>query len=433
MSSVDPQPVSGQVSYPAIAAPVKKSYRFFQSIFLKALAEMPLGVLRVRLPDGSSSIFGKGGPEQSCAEIRVHHPVFFKKCILFGDVGFGESYVDGDWETDDLFAVISWFILNLEHWPTISGTKRHHLLINLLEFWNRWSHRLRDNSLSGSKKNIEDHYDLSNDFFRLFLDSGMSYSCAYYQSPELTLEEAQTVKNDLLCRKLNLRPSDHLLEIGCGWGSFSIHAAKNYGCKVTAVTISNAQHQHAARRVQEEGLTDRVKIHLKDYRQIGGQFHKIASVEMLEAVGDKYLETYFAKCHQLLKKEGLLGLQVITCPDSRFESFKRGSDWIQKHIFPGSLLPSIARIHQAIRRTGNLHLHDLEDIGRFYIRTIAAWEETFQQKMEQVKALGFDERFIRKWKYYFSYCKAGFQMRNISVVQSIFTRPNNLTLASDPS
>jgi cyclopropane-fatty-acyl-phospholipid synthase len=294
--------------------------------------------------------------------------------------------------------------------------------------YNRILHLLRPNSLQTSRRNISEHYDLGNDFYKLFLDPTMTYSSALFNSPEQTLEAAQIAKYAALCRKLKLKRTDHLLEIGSGWGGFSCHAAKNYGCRITTVTISEEQFKYAQARFKTEGVADRVEIKLMDYRQITGQFDKIASIEMLEAVGHAYHEIYFAKCNELLKPDGLLGLQVITCPDARYESLRKNVDWIQKHIFPGSLLLSVGRVNQALNRTGDLFLHDSLDLGNSYAKTLRLWRDRFNEQLLAVRLLGFDEKFIRKWNYYFSYCEAAFAMRNISVVQAVYTRPNNPTL-----
>jgi cyclopropane-fatty-acyl-phospholipid synthase len=257
----------------------------------------------------------------------------------------------------------------------------------------------------------------------------MTYSCAYFQHPEQDLEAAQAAKYDLLCKKLRLNAGDHVLEIGSGWGGFCVHAAKTYGCRVTTVTISEEQYRFAQQRIIDEGLTDRITIELKDYRHLTGKFTKIASIEMLEAVGDEFLETYFAQCSRLLTADGLLGIQVITCPDARFKHMKQGVDFVQKHIFPGSLLPSVARINQAVNRTSDLCLLGLEDMAHFYAKTLQIWGHRFQAQLDEVLALGFGRSFIRKWSYYLGYCESAFAARNISVVQMIYTRPNNLTLA----
>ncbi|MCX6978449.1 MAG: cyclopropane-fatty-acyl-phospholipid synthase [Verrucomicrobia bacterium] len=260
----------------------------------------------------------------------------------------------------------------------------------------------------------------------------MTYSSALFSHSHQSLESAQTAKYDALCRKLQLQPTDHLLEIGSGWGGFTSHAVRHYGCRVTTVTISEAQFNYARERFAREGIADRVDLQLTDYRLITGQFDKVASIEMMEAIGDRYLETYFAKIDEVLKPGGLVGLQYITVPDCRHLELKRGIDWIQKHIFPGSLLLSIGRVNSALHRTSNLFLHHLEDLGLSYAKTLHLWWETFNARSQDVLALGFDDRFIRRWNYYLQYCEAAFTMRNISVVQAIYTRPNNRSLQSLP-
>ena len=399
----------------------------YQTLVLRALERMTAGCLRLQLPDGSSRTIGTPGAEVS-AELRVLDPAFLKKCVLFGDVGFGEAYVDGDWETDSIERVISWAILNVDNSPGMSGSKVRSIALNLLKLCNRASHLLRPNSIPISRRNIFEHYDLGNEFYRLWLDPTLTYSSACFTATEQSLESAQTAKYDLLCRKLRIKPTDHLLEIGSGWGGFACHAVKHYGCRITTVTISEEQFKFARERFENAGIADRVEIQLKDYRDIRGQFDKIVSIEMMEAIGDRYLETYFDVIHAALKPDGLVGLQYITVPDSRHAELKRGVDWIQKHIFPGSLLLSVGRVNEAINRTGDLFLHHLEDLGSSYARTLHAWWEAFNARHDEVRALGFDARFIRKWNYYLQYCEAAFASRNISVVQAIYTRPNNRTL-----
>ena len=388
---------------------------------------MQRGRLRVRLPDGAERVFGGLG-ESPSAEIRVLDEAFFRACVLGGPVGFGEAYMDGLWETDDLVGVIAWFIRNADESTVLEGSGRTDRRIGLLGLAHRAAHLLRPNSRRTSRRNIADHYDLSNEFFKLWLDPTMTYSCAYWDRPGADLEAAQVRKYDVLCRKLRLQPSDHVLEIGSGWGGFSIYAARTYGCRVTTVTISQAQHDEAAARITAAGLADKIDLRLMDYRDIRGQFDKIASIEMLEAVGDRFLEPYFAQCHRLLKRRGLIGLQYITCPDAQYEVLRRGVDFIQRHVFPGSLLLSIGRINRALEATGDLLLHDLDDMGPYYARTLNVWRENFHRALDAVRAQGFDERFIRKWDYYLAYCEAGFATRHISVVQAVYTRANNDTL-----
>ena len=418
---------SAQSNRFARAAPKPASAGLYQRLVLDSLRGMTAGCLRLDLPGGATMVIGTPGAETS-AHIRVINPAFFQRCVLFGDVGFGESYVAGDWETDSIERVIAWAVLNVENSPAMSGSKVRSVALNLLKSYNRLLHLLRPNSVTTSRRNIAEHYDLGNDFYQLWLDPTLTYSSAYFTAPGQSLESAQTAKYDALCRKLQLQPSDQVLEIGCGWGGFACHAVKHYGCRVTAVTISEEQFKSASARFVHEGIADRVNIRLMDYRMLSGQYDKVVSIEMMEAIGDRYLETYFEMIHSVLKPGGLVGVQYITVPDSRHAELKRGVDWIQKHIFPGSLLLSVGRVNEALSRTGDLFLHDLEDIGSSYARTLHAWWENFNAQLTGVRALGFDERFIRKWNYYLQYCEAAFASRNISVVQAVYTRPNNRAL-----
>jgi cyclopropane-fatty-acyl-phospholipid synthase len=399
----------------------------YAPILFSALSRMQRGRLRVVLPDGSEKAFGGLGEEPQ-AEIRVKDAAFLRACVLGGPVGFGEAYMDGLWETGDLVSVISWFIRNADESTVMEGSGKTDRRIGLMDFVHRAAHRLRPNSLRVSRRNISEHYDLSNEFFALWLDPTMTYSSAYWDAPDMTLEQAQVRKYDVLCRKLRLQPSDHVLEIGSGWGGFSMHAAKNFGSRVTTVTISQAQFDEASRRIAAAGLSDRIDLRLQDYRKLTGQFDKIASIEMLEAVGDKYLDGYFAQCHRLLARKGLLGLQYITCPDAQYDVLRRGTDFIQRHIFPGSLLNSIGRVNTALNRTGDLFLHDLDDMGPYYARTLHVWREKFHRVLDAVRAQGFEDAFIRKWDYYLAYCQAAFATRHISVVQAVYTRADNETL-----
>jgi cyclopropane-fatty-acyl-phospholipid synthase len=387
------------------------------------LSKMNNGTMNITMPNGE--VIQLGGNPELVANITVKDPGFFKRCILFGDIGFGEAYVEGDWDTDNITNVIKWFLINVDNAPSVSGSSAKSVILNILKFFNLRYHSKRRNSEKGSRKNISEHYDLDNDFFAAFLDSTMTYSAAYFKTDDLSLEQAQLLKYDRLARQLKLKPEDHVLEIGSGWGGNAIYMAKNYGCKVTTITISEEQHKLACEKVAKEGLEHRVNVIIQDYRKLVGQFDKIVSVEMLEAVGANYYETYFKKCHELLTKNGILALQVITCPDSRFESLKNGVDWIQKHIFPGSLLPSVAAINKAINDTGDLTLLDLKDLGLDYAKTLAMWRDQFNANLPQISKLGFDNTFVRKWNYYLSYCEGAFAMRNINVLQMVYARPNN--------
>ncbi len=396
----------------------------YEKVILGLLSEMQLGRLHITLPAGHTLTIGKGEGNIE-ASIEIKSETFFKRCVLYGDVGFGEAYVDGDWETNNITNVIKWFLLNIEKAPSVSGSNKNNFILNVLRWINRVSHSKNKNSIAGSAKNISKHYDLNNDFFSLFLDDSMTYSSAYFKNKNMSLREAQMAKYDRLCGQLNLKAGDHVLEIGSGWGGNAIYIAKHYSCRVTTITISEEQYKFARERVEQENLGDKITVLLKDYRLMEGQFDKIVSIEMLEAVGAEFYNTYFDRCNKLLKKDGIFAIQVITCPDSRFENLKNGVDWIQKHIFPGSLLPSVAAINKSINETCKLTLVDLKDIGLDYANTLKIWHQEFNKNIDQVKALGFDDNFIRKWNYYLCYCEAAFAMRNINVMQLVYTRPNN--------
>ena len=439
MSSEPPNPSSASATAD-FADRAKPS--FYRTAVLRSFAAMTRGHLRIELPDGTSHEIGSHAAAvqltlplalPAFALIRVKRDAFFKKCLFSGDIGFAESYIDGDWETPHLAAVIAWFLLNVEDAPTLSGSAKKHaqsFALNLLRHTNRLGHLLRPNSREIARRNISEHYDLSNDFFALFLDPSMMYSSAKWPAahPHFTLEEAQREKNDALCRSLRLAPSDHVLEIGTGWGGWSLHAAQTYGCRVTTVTISQQQYDLARSRIAAAGLTDRVEVQLRDYRDLTGTYDKIVSIEMMEAIGHRYLPEFTAVLDRVLKPDGLLALQFITCPDSRYDAFRTGIDFIQKHIFPGSLLLSLNRVNDLLSRSGGFTLHHIDDLGHDYARTLRLWHDNFRHRTEQILALGFDDRFMRKWTYYLAYCESAFAMRNISVVHTLHTRPNNLSL-----
>jgi cyclopropane-fatty-acyl-phospholipid synthase len=429
---------AGPVSFAGYARP-----SFSRRFVLDAFTRMTRGHLRIEFPDGLVRDFGAVPPPAPAhrlptgiaahALIRVRRERFFRRCVLAGDIGFAESFVDGDWDTPDLAAVIAWFIANLDEAPTLSGSQRARAWsFNLLRLANRLAHLLRPNSRATARLNIREHYDLSNDFFALWLDPSMMYSSAKWpaSAPGLSLEAAQREKNDALCRALRLSASDHVLEIGTGWGGWSLHAARTYGCRVTTLTISQQQADLARARIAAAGLADRIDVQLRDYRDVTARFDKLVSIEMMEAIGHRYLPDFCATIARVLKPDGLAALQFITCPDARYDEFRRGVDFIQKHIFPGSLLLSLNRVNALLSRAGGFVLHQLDDLGHDYARTLHEWHTTFRGKLDAVRALGFDERFTRKWSYYLAYCEAAFALRNISVVQALYTRPNNLSLTA---
>ena len=402
----------------------------FRRLVLNSFAKLNFGQLEVLMPDGTRGVYGGRG-EGVQAQIRIEREEFFKRCVLFGPIGFAEGYMEGEWTADDLTKVIAWFILNANDAEALQTRRSMGTgFFNLLNTINRAFHRKRHNSRAMSKENIREHYDLSNDFFKLWLDSSMTYSSAYFEKADESLETAQIRKYDKLCRRLHLVPADSVLEIGSGWGGFSMHAARNFGCKVTTVTISQQQYDEASRRICEAGLSDKIQLLLCDYRDLRGQFDKIASIEMLEAVGDRYVDGYFAKIDSLLRPHGLVGLQAILCPDRQFPILRDGVDFIQKHIFPGSLLMCNARIGEALAACGDLNLFEYEDMAPHYALTLRRWRETFEARLPEVRALGFDDEFIRKWRYYLCYCEAAFGTRHITVAQMVYSRPDNLGVPS---
>jgi cyclopropane-fatty-acyl-phospholipid synthase len=400
----------------------------YRSIVCAALRRQRRGALRLHFPDGNSEVFG-GLSRWPHAELSVHSDNFWRRCVLFGPIGFAESFMAGEWTTPDLVQLLDFFILNSADNPALSNPDRPgSQLFSFLNTWNQLRHRKRANTPRMSKRNIRDHYDLSNDFFQLWLDDSLTYSSAIFPTPEADLHEAQIEKYDRLCRRLQLQPHDHLLEIGSGWGGMSLHAAGKYGCRVTSLTISPEQQKEAMARVAAAGLSDRVEIRLQDYREVRGRYDKIVSIEMIEAVGDQFVDGFFRQCAQLLHPQGLLGLQMIICPDRQYPILRDGVDFIQKHIFPGSLLMSLRRVNEAMVKTGDLNLFDWKDLGMHYARTLQIWRQKFLSRLDDIRALGFDDVFLRKWEYYLSYCEAAFGARHISVVQAIYSRPNNLHL-----
>lgn len=350
-------------------------------------------------------------------QIDIQHSSIWSDVAFGGSSGSGEAYMKGSWRCSNLVDLVRIFLRNRH---VLNGLDKR--LLRLKQPLHRIIHWLSRNTRSGSKRNISAHYDLGNEFFQLFLDPTMMYSSAYYPSAHSTLEEASVAKLDLICRKLKLTPDDHVLEIGTGWGGFAIHAVKNYGCRVTTTTISQEQYQLAEARVQHEGLTDRIEVLSSDYRDLEGQYDKLVSIEMIEAIGHQYLDTYFSKCNELLKPNGEMLLQAITIRDQNYHTALRQVDFIKKFIFPGGFLPSITAMSQSISEVTSMQLSHLEDIGHHYARTLSDWRHTFLQRIDEVKKLGYPESFIRMWEYYFCYCEGGFTERDIGTVQMVLTK-----------
>ncbi|MEX0739941.1 MAG: cyclopropane-fatty-acyl-phospholipid synthase family protein [Pseudohongiella sp.] len=363
--------------------------------------------------------FGENGDDVLTAHLVVTDPAFYQAVVFNGSIGGGESYMKEHWHTHDLLPLVRIMVLNMS---VLKGLDRGKSRIAL--FMNKLLHLRNRNSVAGSRKNISAHYDLSNDFFATFLDPSMMYSSAIFRDDTQTLHEASLNKLSHICERLQLTADDHLLEIGTGWGSMAIHAAKHYGCRVTTTTISREQYNHARQRVIEEGLEDRVELLLNDYRDLQGQYDKLVSIEMIEAVGHEYFATYFAKCSSLLKPSGLMLIQAITISDQRYEDAKRTVDFIQRYIFPGGCLPSNSAIAHHVARDTDLQIVGLEDITQDYAMTLARWRKAFLERTRDIQAQGFANDFIRMWDYYLAYCQGGFMERVIHTAQIVMAKPD---------
>jgi len=356
--------------------------------------------------------------------MRVNDYRFFSRVLFGADIGLGESFMADEWDTEDVPAVISFFIRNRDNLQ--DGNFTESLLQRLME---KVRFLTRANTLPGSRRNIRRHYDLSNEFFQTFLDDSMSYSCAVFKNPDDSLDAAQQNKYRRIIQKARLCREDHLLEIGCGWGGFAMEAVRQTGCRVTGITISRDQYNLARERVRKAGFEDRIDILFRDYRRMRGRFDKIVSIEMLEAVGHRFYRVFFRQLDRLLKPEGIAVLQTITIPDNRYESYRKSHDWIQKHIFPGGLLPSLTILTQNLTRHTTLMVDSVENIGDHYATTLSRWHRRFNAHKQQVADLGFDREFRRKWFYYLGICEAGFRERVLGDLQLVLTREGNRKLS----
>ena len=358
------------------------------------------------------------GRETLRCRMRVSDPAFYRMAAAQGSVGAGESYMDGHWSCDDLVALIRILVINRDLLDAMEGG---------LARFGGWAlrawHALQRNTRSGSRRNIAAHYDLGNDLFKLFLCENMMYSSAVFADPSEPLELASTRKLDRICRKLDLQPGEHVVEIGTGWGGFAIHAARHYGVRVTTTTLSKEQRELALTRIQQAGLSGKIEVLLSDYRDLQGRYDKLVSIEMIEAIGHQYLDTYFGKVRSLLKDDGMALIQAITIEDHRYAQALRAVDFIKRFIFPGSFIPSIHAMQGAIARSSDLKLYNLEDIGPSYALTLRHWRQRFMAKLSEVRALGYPERFIRMWEFYLCYCEGGFIERSIGDVQLLLTAP----------
>ena len=356
-----------------------------------------------------------GEPSDLHAVIEVHDKKLLELMFKNGVLGAAEAYIAGYWSSENLVELIQILARNRDVLDKINQNIISQASQVLLKAW----YKSRKNSVDGSRKNIAEHYDLSNDFFKLFLDPSMMYSSAMFKDAEMTLAQASDYKKEIICQKLQLKPLDHVVEIGSGWGGFAIYAAQHYGCKVTTITISQAQYDEAVQRIQAAGLSHRVEVQLKDYRQLQGKFDKLVSIEMIEAVGEQFLPTYFKQCRALLKPQGLALIQAITIEDARYKKALDTVDYIKRYIFPGSFIPCISVLIQTASEQ-KLRLKQLEDIGQSYAQTIHHWRKNFLDAKAQVLALGFDENFIRMWDFYLCYCEGGFKEGVISDVHLLF-------------
>jgi cyclopropane-fatty-acyl-phospholipid synthase len=393
--------------------------RLGRRLLLRTLAQIVDGELIVE-DNGERHRFGRRTARCGLSTtLHVLHPQFYADAAFGGTIGSGEAWIRGFWRSDDLTAVIRIMLINRAVLEGVDGrwAALRRGLGRLLHYVNR-------NSKAGSVRNIAAHYDLGNDLYKLMLDETMAYSCGIFLNDEATLHEASVAKFDAICRKLALTPSDHLVEIGTGWGGLAIHAAERYGCRVTTTTISQEQFEYACAKVAARGLGDRITLLLEDYRDLRGRFDKLVSVEMIEAVGANYLDTYFAKCAALLKPSGAMLLQAITIQDQFYERALKSVDFIQRYIFPGAFIPSLTAIAASVRRATDLKVFNLEDIGPHYSRTLRCWRERFFARGAEVRRLGYPESFVRLWEFYLCYCEGGFAERHLSDLQILLTKPD---------
>ncbi|MEZ5573938.1 MAG: cyclopropane-fatty-acyl-phospholipid synthase family protein [Halioglobus sp.] len=411
-----------EVSIGALRLPQSRRVRIGERLAREAVfrlfAKLQVGSLTVH--EGAQR-HHFGSEDNACephAEVHIHNSAVYGEMLAGGSIGAGEAYIKGHWSSPAPVEVTRLFSVNLAVLESFEA--RQSTLVKLAL---KIAHRLNRNTRKGSRDNIAAHYDLGNDFFRLFLDPTMMYSSALFSDPYMTLEAASEAKLDELCQQLELQPQDHLLEIGTGWGGMAIHAAKHFGCRVTTTTISREQYEHACERVREEGLEDRITLLCEDYRNLTGQYDKLVSIEMIEAVGHEFYQNYFQMCTGLLKPNGKMVIQAITVADQRYAAARDSVDFIQRYIFPGGCLPSVAVIADHLAKDTDMQLIHLRDITEDYAITLAHWRERFMARLDAVKGMGFSDEFVRMWEFYLCYCEGGFRERIISTVQLAFAKP----------
>jgi cyclopropane-fatty-acyl-phospholipid synthase len=398
-------------------APTPLLERLGKKVVTAFFRRLDHGQLTMHLPDGEDALVFGSAASLPKVTLTVHQPRFFQRVMLAADIGFGEAFVDGDWSSPDLVELLTLLSLREEAiddrslWSAVPAR-----IGNLI------SHLRRSNTPSGSRRNIREHYDLSNELYGLFLDPSMSYSSGIFLQADDSLEQAQKNKVQAIIAKADIGPEDHVLEIGCGWGGLALEVVKQSGCRLLGITISKEQFDWATRRVREEGLEDRIEIRLSDYRHVQGRFSRIISIEMLEAVGHRHMPGYFKVIDDLLAPRGRVVLQVITMPDQKYLQYRLGSDWLRKHIFPGGHLPSVGAMVSAMASRTRLNICNMEDIGHHYVPTLEIWRNSLLAQRERVMDLGFDDAFLRKWEYYFCYCEAGFRTRLVRNYQLVLNR-----------
>ena len=387
------------------------------AVLERELAHLESGSLDVTLPDGTRRTFGSGKP----VSLEIHDRALFRRLATRGKVGFGESYTAGDWDTDDLVGLFELLLRNSE-----AAAARNGIVRRLVAARPRPNRR---NGLLRARHNISYHYDLGNELFELMLDETMTYSCGIFDRAGATLADAQQAKLQRVCDKLQLGPDDHVLEIGCGWGGFALHAAATTGCRGTGLTISGEQAKRARKRAADMGLADRIEILEQDYREHDGRYTKVASIEMLEAIGEKQFGTYFATIDRVLERGGIACVQTILIPDDRWERYRKTPDWIEQYVFPGCLIPSLSALTRAATASSRLTMLDVDEIGPHYAETLRRWRENVHERIGDVRALGYDRTFERTWDFYLAFCEAGFRLRALRDVQLTLSRPLNESVA----
>jgi cyclopropane-fatty-acyl-phospholipid synthase len=392
--------------------------RLAKRIFLSKFSEITDGQLIVREADREYVFGEKTDSVKLSATIYIHQPHFYSDVIFGGTVGAGEAYMAGNWHCDELTTLVRILLRNM---CVVEGVDSG--FGKLMAPLHTLFHKLHRNTLTGSRRNIEAHYDLGNDMFEQFLDPTMMYSSGIFENEQMTMQQASEAKLERICRKLKLSADDHVLEIGSGWGGFAIYAASHYGCRVTTTTISQQQYEYAKQRIAAAGLNDRINLLCKDYRSLTGQFDKLVSIEMVEAVGHAFYKTYFQHCSDLLKPEGMMLLQSITIADQRYEAAKHEVDFIQRYIFPGGCLPSVSIIADTVTRSTDMRIYHLEDIGLHYATTLRKWRQQFFKNINKIEKLGYSDTFTRMWDFYLCYCEGGFMEHAIGTVQVLLTKP----------